>query len=159
MYNLFWNFTRVMKISHTCNCHFDDKDENGNEVDLNWEWIWQTSDKWTGFWYILNFWPFKYLKRGWIEWFSVLANGDAFWKLAPGKWTLFGIDDVDNADDDDDHDHHKDNDVGNGYDDDDDQDEILSSKIFINHVIIFSSSSSSSSLSANHSNSLHLAII
>ena len=74
---------------------------------------------------ILSFWPFKYVKRWWIEWFSVLANGDAFWKLAPGKWTLFGIDDVDNADDDDDHDHHKDNDVENGYDDDDDQDEIL----------------------------------
>ena len=75
------------------------------------------------FWQLryLKFWQFKYLERWWIEWFSVLANGDAFWKLAPGKWTLFGIDDVDNTDDE--HDHHQDNDVKNGDDDDDDQDD------------------------------------
>ena len=36
----------------------------------------------------LILWQFQYLKRWWMEWFSVLAKADAFWKLAPWKWTV-----------------------------------------------------------------------
>ena len=61
-----------MKILHSCDCHFNDKDENCDEVDLNWEWIRQTSDKWTGL-------RLKCDGNLVVNWYSVNEDGDEFY--------------------------------------------------------------------------------